>query len=791
MTTVPNEPVFPNVPQEKLTPSEVLSRAETAFLEEDFERCTNLLDAIGEERAARLPSGRRAKYYELRGDIAADESDYDGAAESFTALSAAERESGEPPVGLAFSYSRLAKALTAANSFDEAHDAFREAVGLLEHGNAAADDRISIWFGYGHALWEADRHETAISALEEALRMVRESNADARAAAGMAYFLASSWAQVVQVQSLAEKASEIFNEAALAGVEKPEGSDEIDDAAREAAMSRKKGEAAAVDAIEWLKRAEEKDFLFARAYKDYAVILAAGGKHDEAADALRSAIGHAKGDDFSEASHAGLRESLGESLAASGNHTEAAATFREAIAIRESGELSPRRELFRMLAESLAQCGETEEAGEWESRALELEAEEKFESEEESEESDNDDGDDEPMVRFPFDLSTIEIDEDMLRLLDLDFDPGSFDYLEGYQLNTGTWWVCGFARNGIRDLFGFQLMPGGGFRDSPVVCVAENESRVSTYCRSLGEFLPARILDHLYSSWDEFSELTENQWASLVQLHHALGGTGRLEEIRQFINSEKQEDLLKGKNRLSLALDSAKAAVPNSDEIDDDDDNEEDEPGDGSDAGEKTLRQRFGAFAALPADSVWKTRYAASVIAAGALAGIEPGPELKEAAWTIVTSPAPLDLDERAIEPGDVLRGALILVVQFQEEMKARPGAQHILEAARTAVDAGEDYDGVAHFHAALALIGAGEHASAFRALATFAFFSAVKVGMAAPPALDAAVTLARLAGWTDVHSSLTYVRTLRETDDWPDEVKDACVKVEARVEKAFAGEVG
>lgn len=766
--------------KERLKPTEVLSRAEAAFGEEDFERCTSLLDAIGDERALRLPPAARAKYHEMRGDIAAADDDHEAASVSYQALIAAERESGEPPVGLAFSYSRLSKALVKAEEFDRAHEAFGEAVRLLKEGDASKDDQISIWFGYGHALWEAERHQTAVSALEETFKLATEAQSEARVIATSAYFLASSWSHIVQLQQLAKKAAALFNEAAEAGVEKPEITGDLESAASDALESQRKGEAASVSAIEWLKRAGEKDFLLARAYKDYGDILEAGGKHAEAAAAIHEAIHHANDDDFSEGSHAGLREALGRSLAGAGKHEEAAAQFREGITIRESGNLPPRAELYRLLAVSLIQTGAEDEARHFEKLAADLEAEE-AEGEDADADSDEDEESEQPTVQFPFDLSALEFDEEVMQLLDLDFDTGSFDYLEKYQLNTGTWWVCGFARNGIRDLYGFRLVPGLHLRECPVVCVPENSSEVQTYARTIADFLPMHILGTLYASWEEFKALSAEQWKFLVDLHCALGGAGELEQIRAFLEDDENRDTLtEGKNELAVALDRERASVPESDEPED---AEEDE--DEGSAGKKRP-PIFEAFALVPDSSPWKIRYAASLLSAAALGGHDPDKGLVHAAWMLSTNPAPVDLAGRGIDPGDILRGAYILVRQFQDDLKDRPGFEDIASAAGGAVDAGSDYDGVHHFHAALSLIGNGEYVLAFSALCTFAYFSAEKLGMAAPPALDAALALAKCAGWTDVSASLAYMQSIRETDDWPEGVMDACLKMEERVTKAF-----
>lgn len=627
-----------------VTVREALAHAEAALKKGKTAGASKILRAIGDERAARLTPASRAKYHELSGDIALKEGDFAVAAAAFEKLISAETEAGESPLGLAYSYSRLTKALVGHGDFDSAHDQFTVAVKLLKEGDAALSEQTAIWFGYGHALWKAERHNTAISALEEAFRLAVEAEEDARAVSGIAYFLANSYAQVVQLASLAETASNLFDEAHAAGIEKPEGADEIFAEGQKADELRTRGETAARAAIDWLTRAGESEEMLSRAREDLETILNAG----------------------------------------------------KTIARDEQSKSEPDGD--------------------------------------ESEESPP-----ENLVTFPFDLGPLEIDDEIYELLDLDFNPGSYDYLEGYQLNSGTWWVCAFGRNGMRELFGFQLIPGKSLAESPIVSVAENEAEVKTVCASMRQFIPARILEYLYGKWDDFAGLGDAAWQQLTALHQAMGGD-TLDEFRNYINDAANRERILDDKDAWLARLSPEANV---------------------------------------------VLTAADAVGGAAEEGHAATAELARHGWTLLTAPAPLDMNQTSLSVTMLLRGAAILVRQYADEFR-QGGKENILLAAGTLIEEGETYNGAGHFHAAILLIKEKEYALAFNLLASFAYFSHASVGASAPPALDAALALADLAGWSEIRGALTYLRGLRETDGWPEDMKSACAQMAEKVKAAY-----
>lgn len=637
----------------QVTAGEALAYLDREFHKEDRddEKVRKVLSAL-HAVVDRLKSRSQARFYEFFGDFHRDQEDFAEAASAYTRLIAAEEAAGEGPVGLAHSWARLAGTQVSSEEFDTAHESILQAIRLLENGGQPSD-YDGIWFGYGHKLWLQGRYQTAVSALEEAVRWAEKAGEPAKAMTGMFYFLINSLSQVAVLQSVAQTFSEITARAEEVGIA-VEGAltPQIEEVAGSLAETLQSAQAVMAKVHESFA-ASPDDALYLKTLGDMIEILHAGKKHAETAKL---------GGRFRE-----LLEQLGEEKE---NHQGA----------------------LKALAEAHAELG-NDEAEYF--RALVIE-----EATDEEIETDSEEAESAPNVDFPFNWDGVDFDSNVLNLIDLDFYPASFDYLEEYQVGTGTWFVCAFARDGIRNLYGFLLQPGRNFADCPVVKVPEMQAEATTYCSSVKSFIPRRIRTFLYANWDEFSELDDAGWENLAALHRGIGGEGDLGYFRDFLkNPENKESLLE---KMTLVEKIEPDFVPQLEYLFSDDL----EPG---------FADPFSGVYGFQVANAYLERHEG------------PGELHAEAILTLKEGFCPLDFEMASLESWDA------------------------------------EFNGTsdeAHFEAALSALAEGRAEQAFRRL-TFGCQVAQGEGDLHPEYLAAAHRLAELSHWTETHSALTYMRSL------------------------------
>jgi hypothetical protein len=319
----------------------------------------------------------------------------------------------------------------------------------------------------------------------------------------------------------------------------------------------------------------------------------------------------------------------------------------------------------------------------------------------------------------------------------------------------GQWWVYPLGRAGGSHLVGLRLTPGTALAKSSVVGVSGPQA--VTIASSPAYLVPIRVHDNMMGGgarWDEIAALSKAEWKALVDLHHTLGGSDDLDELRKLTTDK-----------------AVKKAY---------------EKGSADYAG--MVRARADSLTRL--DTASETRIYASYLVRAAVERVAPTPapdagcwnaalatlalyinqndpddeprreEQLWAAWRVLHNLPGLDSGRSGtgIIASDLTSVAVALhtsAAKVVTKRKDKAWASDPVLAAAGKLATTKNYDGASHLEAAAALDKAGDAAGAFTQMAAATYWRVQAKGEADPEALDAVRRLARRARWTEVADSL------------------------------------
>jgi hypothetical protein len=359
---------------------------------------------------------------------------------------------------------------------------------------------------------------------------------------------------------------------------------------------------------------------------------------------------------------------------------------------------------------------------------------------------------------------TESLSPDVERLCDLEAEIPPEVNLESFR--AGQWWVYPLGRAGGSHLVGLRLTPGRTLASSAVV-VAKG-AQAMTIASSPAYLVPIRLHDRLRrggASWDEIAGLSKAEWKALVELHHTLGGTDDLTELRKLTTDKAVKAAYEKGAQDYRAM--ATARAESQQRLDR--------------APETQVYARYVLAAALDRVAPTPTPEAGcwnEALASLALYMSQNDPDGKPhrddelwAAWRVMHGLPGLDTARSGtgINVDVSVPAAVALDVSAAKVVTKRKDAAWAADPRLPAIEklaTSKKYDGAAHLDAAAALEQAKDHAGAFEARIAATYWKVHATGAADRSALDEARTLARTATWTEVADALDELYEAQEESE-------------------------
>jgi hypothetical protein len=325
-------------------------------------------------------------------------------------------------------------------------------------------------------------------------------------------------------------------------------------------------------------------------------------------------------------------------------------------------------------------------------------------------------------------------------------------------LSAGQWWVYPLAREGNDVIVGLRLTPGVPLGQSPVV-VAQR-ALATTHASRPAYFVPVRVHRLIGSDpdhWNEIAATPAKKWKELVELHHSLGGDDDLDELRKVLKDKQLKARSTGSNfratypvRLEIRarLDPTPETAAYTSYL------------------AKAMSERQ-APAPAPEAGCWNEALASLTLYVAQQQSDDDDPREAEEQWAARRRVSQL--------PGLDVHTSFVPDLSEESAMRVATSAAKIVTKAKdkTGVDpralpaiakvaSMKKYDGSAHLTLAKTLELAADHAAAFTALMTAAFWQAQRKDTVDTAIHDQARKLARKAKWIDIADALDEMHEVR-----------------------------
>jgi len=319
-----------------------LEAAEAAVEADDLDGAAEILTALGGEAwspPAAWSAADRARFLVVAGRLELANAEFDDAIEAYRDALELQEEADAPPVDRGRTWVKLAIAHADGGDEEEAEATFQRGVAILEDSRACEpSDRIQAWLDYGFVWQQNGDFARAAKAFREAVTHAEAANEGPRELGRLQTIYGMALRPLVSV---------------VDALEEPDRATIIEEA---------KG--AFVRAVELLQRAQVPPEELLEAVRGLAEVNARSGAHDEAraAHVLAARIAEMSGSD--PAVVATLAFERGCSLQLAGDHAAARVELEHAISLADHAETPPSAlaRVWSSLAESLAALGFEDEA---------------------------------------------------------------------------------------------------------------------------------------------------------------------------------------------------------------------------------------------------------------------------------------------------------------------------------------------------------------------------------------------------------------------------------------------